>query len=80
MSAVMKKGAPVDVHVTNTAPARTQAVMKLTATVMLIARTAPPVWDGSIRASVIQRLPNTFGAYQTDPTTMLESIAASTDQ
>jgi hypothetical protein len=31
-------------------------------------------------ASFDHRVPNTFGAYQIDPTTMLESVASSTAQ
>jgi hypothetical protein len=55
--------------------------MKLTITVTTIGTTAvAPGLSMSTFASFAQRVPNTFGVYQIDPTTMLDAVAISTAQ
>ena len=53
--------------------------MKLTISVITSAFTNP-VWVSSrvIPESFIQRAPNTFSAYQMEPTTMLDKVARMT--
>ena len=63
------------------APASTQAVMKLTITVVMIGQTAVAAGRSmSTFASFDQRVPNTFGEYQIEPTIMLDSVASRTAQ
>ena len=54
---------------------------KLTSTVTMIAIVAlAPGRSMSTFASFDQRVPNTFGVYQIEPTTMLDAVASSTAQ
>ena len=57
-------------------PASTQAVMKLTITVTMMAMVAlEPGRSMSTPASFAHFVPNTFGVYQIEPTTMLDAVA-----
>ena len=55
---------------------------KLTITVTMIGdgRADAPGRSMSTFASFAQRVPNTFGVYQIEPTTMLDAVASSTAQ
>ncbi|MNI97025.1 hypothetical protein D3C73_1555960 [compost metagenome] len=55
--------------------------MKLTITVVMIAMVAlAPGRSMSTFASFDQRVPNTLGAYQIEPTIMLDAVASRTAQ